>query len=422
MIKMNVNSNKPIAIVLGGTNPHIELIKRLKKRDYLIYLIDYLENPPAKSYADFHIKENALDKHVVLSIAKELNPKMVISTNLDRTIPVATYVSEKMNIYHPLSYDTSLKVTDKAKMKHMMIANNIPTGKFVTVRENDDVKSVDFNFNYPVIVKPVDGTGSLGVRKVFKEKDLKTALDDSFKISKLGEVLIEELYKGVEVSVDCFVSGGKAHVLMTRQKHTIVYDEFNTILTPGSVSPANISIKACEKINEIAQNIAVVFGLNNIPLLIQAFIDNEEVKIIEIAARIGGGTHVSNIQCNTGFDILKASIDSFEAKSNSEIYVSDKFFSSSNMVYASSGIIESVIGFDKLKEDGIVEEFFIWKTRGSEVAEEVTNRNRVAGFIVKGLSENEVLDKIKYTMNNIDVLDANHKSMIIRDIYIKKFN
>ena len=39
--------NKPIALILGGTVPHSELIKQLKERGYYTILIDYLLNPPA---------------------------------------------------------------------------------------------------------------------------------------------------------------------------------------------------------------------------------------------------------------------------------------------------------------------------------------------------------------------------------------
>ena len=50
-------SNKKTAIVLGGTSPHAELIKKLKHRGYYIILVDYLENPLAAKVADEHIRE-----------------------------------------------------------------------------------------------------------------------------------------------------------------------------------------------------------------------------------------------------------------------------------------------------------------------------------------------------------------------------
>ena len=41
---------KKKAIVLGGTNPHIELIRQLHERGYYVILVDFLPHPPAKPY------------------------------------------------------------------------------------------------------------------------------------------------------------------------------------------------------------------------------------------------------------------------------------------------------------------------------------------------------------------------------------
>ena len=63
---------KPTAIVLGGTFPHITLIKKLKNRGYKTVLVDFAESPIAKEFADEHILESSLDKEKVLQIAKIL--------------------------------------------------------------------------------------------------------------------------------------------------------------------------------------------------------------------------------------------------------------------------------------------------------------------------------------------------------------
>ena len=73
------------AFVLGGTVPHIELIKKLKTRGYHVTLIDYYDNPPAKEAADAHVKASTLDMEEVLKIAKEGHADLVISSCLEPT-------------------------------------------------------------------------------------------------------------------------------------------------------------------------------------------------------------------------------------------------------------------------------------------------------------------------------------------------
>ena len=69
--------NKPVAIVLGGTNPHVTLVEKLKKRGYYTVLIDYLPNPPAAQVADEHLQESTLDKELVAKIAREKHAAMI---------------------------------------------------------------------------------------------------------------------------------------------------------------------------------------------------------------------------------------------------------------------------------------------------------------------------------------------------------
>ena len=61
-----MDSRKKV-LVLGGNVPHRTLIHKLKLKGYFIVLIDYLDNPPAKSVADEHIQISTLDKEKVLA-------------------------------------------------------------------------------------------------------------------------------------------------------------------------------------------------------------------------------------------------------------------------------------------------------------------------------------------------------------------
>ena len=92
---------KPIALVLGGTNPHVHLLKKLKDRGYFTILVDYYPNPPAKPFSDEHIQASTMDKDVVLDLAKSRKASLVITTNIDQANITACYVAEQLNLPHP---------------------------------------------------------------------------------------------------------------------------------------------------------------------------------------------------------------------------------------------------------------------------------------------------------------------------------
>ena len=117
-------TERKVAIVLGGTSPHIELIRQLHERNFFVVLVDYLSNPPAKQYADVHIQESTLDCEAVLNVAIEFNASLVISACVDQANITACYVAEKLNLPRPYSYELANNITNKGYMKEVMVAND----------------------------------------------------------------------------------------------------------------------------------------------------------------------------------------------------------------------------------------------------------------------------------------------------------
>ncbi len=190
-------TNKPIAIVLGGTNPHIELINNLKARGYYTILLDYLENPPAKNVADLHLMVSTLDHDRVLEVASNYKASLVISACVDQANVTACYVAEKLNLPRPYSYRTAIDVTNKGYMKRIVKENDITTSKYVYLDSIDDFKQA--NLTFPVIVKPADSCGSSGVMIIEREEEFSTYFEFSKSRSRIGRVVVEELIKGDEL-------------------------------------------------------------------------------------------------------------------------------------------------------------------------------------------------------------------------------
>ena len=141
------------AIVLGGTSPHITLVRELKERGYTVILVDYLPNPPAKAYADRHIQESTLDMEKVLQIAKDEKADLVVSACIDQTNSVCCYVAEKLGLPHPYDYQTSLAVTVKSVMKKVFLENGVPTSPYFAGKSVSDF-SREVLLNYAKKIAP----------------------------------------------------------------------------------------------------------------------------------------------------------------------------------------------------------------------------------------------------------------------------
>lgn len=412
--------NKPIAIVLGGTNPHKALIENLRTRGYYTLLIDYNENPPAKEIADNHIKFSTLDQEGVLSIAKSVNAELVISTCVDQANVTACYVSEKLGLPHPYKYETARQIANKIEMKSMLISAGIPTAKFVKYSRSVKLDETSF-LEFPLVVKPADTGGAKGVRKVANNEELNVAINKAFAVSKQDSVIVEEFTKGDNVDAVCFISGGKAEVILLRQRFGI-QDEGGAVLQYShSLIPATISSNAKLNIKKVAQSIADTFNLQNTPMQLQLIVDGDNVSVIEFAPRIGGGLSFKSVKLIYGFDILDAAIDTYFGIPVKVKIKDSKILYSENNLYAHECVFERLEGLKYCRENGMIEVGYVYKKSGDTVNSDMTSRDRVGSFIVKGNSIHELKSKIMEIVEKIEIIDNQGNLMMNKEKFENLF-
>ena len=407
---------KPIALVLGGTSPHILLVDKLHERGFYVILIDYLDNPPAKRVADEHIKESTLDKEKVLEVTRERHAKLVISACIDQTNSVCCYVAEKLGLPHPYSYQTSLYVTDKGLMKRIMVDNGIPTSSFTTT---DSIESIDWSkIEFPAVVKPVDCNSSKGVRRVDSVEETKLRVAEAISLSRTKTAIIEGFNQGEEIQVDCLSTESEVKVVMTRQKQKIASRGNDMVLQSfGSIFPAPLSKELQGQAQEIANGIAKAFGLKNTPFFYQAIVTDEGIRVLEFAPRIGGGLSYYMLNEFAGYDAVEYVIDSYLGKPLRYDPNPNNCFQSTILLYMVSGTFDHISGLAELQEKGVVYETFVMKSKGDVVDGDMRSSNRVAAFVVQGNSYDELKQKEKLAIEEIEIFDKDNKPLLNRQIY-----
>lgn len=402
------------AIVLGGTAPHVELIKKLKSRNYYVVLIDYLDNSPGIEYADEHIQESTLDQEKVLEIAQNREVDLVISTCIDQANSVCCYVAEKLNLPRPYDYQTSLNVTDKGLMKKNMVDNGIPTSPYFVVRSVDDICWE--KVQYPVVVKPVDCNSSKGVHRADTREEVCKYVVEDLSYSRKGNAIIEGFNEGAEIQVDCFATDDYAEVLLTRQKKKIVGDNGMVLQSTGSIIPAILSEKELQQVKEIAIKIARGFGLKNTPFFYQAIVTVNGVSVLEFAPRIGGGLSFYLLKEIAGVDSVEVAIDSFLGNHTNVKPREVKKFYSTNLLYMNPGVFDHIEGAEDLKSAGIIKDFFQMKKRGTRIDNDLRSGNRVGAFVIEAESRKAVKMLEEQAYKKIKIIDENGNDALNRSI------
>ncbi len=88
---------------------------------------------------------------------------------------------------------------DKTRSKRVWQSLGLPTPKFVALPRGADVHAAAREIGFPLIVKPACEGSSVGVTRVFEEKDLDAAVELATKYP--GDLLMETLIEGDELTV-----------------------------------------------------------------------------------------------------------------------------------------------------------------------------------------------------------------------------
>lgn len=161
---MNNEFNNKRLLILGGSRISCEIVKRARKMGINTGVTDWypLECSPAKREADEAYYVSTSDIESMVRLVRDEKFDGVITGFTDSVLP---YYAEICDVAGLPSYGTKEQFeifTDKEKYKRLMRAFDIPTIPDYEVDINRFEETAT-DIKYPVIVKPLDGSGSRGV-------------------------------------------------------------------------------------------------------------------------------------------------------------------------------------------------------------------------------------------------------------------
>lgn len=413
-----MNNSRPFAgkkaLVLAGGYPQIALINELKSRGITVVLADWNENPVARAYADVYYRESTLDVDAIRRVAQNEQVDFLITACTDQALLTVARVSEDLKLPCYIDYQTALNVTNKSYMKAKFAEYQVPTAQFRVMGELD--REAIAHMHFPLIVKPVDCNSSKGVKKVTNMDELEASFRDAVAMSRTSTAIVEDFVSGEELSVDVYVEGGKAHVLCVSTSEKIAADDKFVIFR--AKYPVNISDAILQQIRETAQKIADAFGLVDSPMLVQLICDGERLFVLEFSARTGGGVKYQLIRRVSGFDVIAAVVDlTLGLKPHVEQAQPESKYISNEFIYCSEGIYDHPQGFEELKAQGVLSEYFIFKWQGAAFDGSVENSgDRIGGFTIQADTAEELLEKHNTAAKVLKIISKDGRDIMRHDL------
>ena len=240
------------------------------------------------------------EKEEILRLCCEEHIDGVCTIGSDVAAPTVAYVAEQMGLPGN-KYEAAVRAHDKQLMHNTLVAAGVDCPM-------SDIQSPLSDLQFPLIVKPTDRSGSLGVQKVERKEDLEAAIRNAKELSLAGEVIVEEYIEGREISVEMISQDGRHHALQITDKVTTGAPHFVEL---EHHQPSSLPALMQERIFAITRRALDALGITNGASHSEYKItDAGRIVVMEIAGRMGGdfiGSHL--VQLSTGYDFLKGVIE-----------------------------------------------------------------------------------------------------------------
>lgn len=393
-------------LLLGGSAQQVVAVETSKKLGYFTVLCDYLPDNPGQYAADKFYLVSTTDKEAVLAVAKKENIDGILAYASDPAAPTAAYVAEQMGL--PGSPYESVNILCNKDLFRKFLKENgfctpVAKGYMDAASALKDIKENFFKF--PVIVKPVDSSGSKGVSRIDSVHEAEKKLEYAMSFSRGKRVIVEEFVEkfGYQIAGDGLSVDGK---LVFRY---FANDHFNpkcaNPFVPISASfPYNMPANVQEKVHNEIQRLLTALNMKTTTYNFDIRIDKDyNVYLMEVAPRDGGNYIPDVIRYATGVDLVECSVKAALGENIVEKFGKPSGYYAYYAVHSLQDGILKEVHFSEEGKKHILENHLLVKP--GDAVKAFTGANTTLGcLLMKFDSMEQMLDMMDHSEEWIDVI------------------
>lgn len=275
-------------LVMGAIAAFADLVEDVRELGFEPICCDYYEHAPAKNKVKYSYGVSTTDVDALEQIARKHDVCAVLTAFSDRNLMPSYELCKRLGLPTFCSPKYIDLLTDKIKMKKCFADNNFPVIPYRILKKDFEEQDIE-GLSFPVILKPVDGYGSKGIKICKDMNDIR----DNFTVASRASlayddtILIEEFYKADEVSISAWVKEGISYITCTYD----VSRNFGEEVSLAYVAfPSKYGKRYQQEFKELVQRLTDIIGIKDGPITVQCYIGKDGLKIGEYLFRLAGGS------------------------------------------------------------------------------------------------------------------------------------
>ena len=413
-------------LVLGGTN-NANDINAFAEREGITIIV-------AGSYFSQEIEEIADEKYYVDIYDPEQIKKVVRENRIDgifvggneniisRVIDVADELGLPFYSSRRL-WDTLM---NKVKFKESCRQYGVPTVIDYQIDENDLEGSAS-KLPYPVVIKPVDNSGSTAVVKCDKIEDFFDMYKTAKEFSKTGKATVEEYIEGDNIIVYYTFVDGKATISSMADKYMRGdSSDFNPLAEVHAYPSRHLPLYLAT-VDKKMREMLLGLGIKNGVTSMQGFVKDGRFAFFEMGYRLGGTAqyryteyvnNINSMHMMMAF-ALTGKMDGYDQNNDNASFSKP---CCTLTLMSKGGTVGKIEGLDEARSrKGVIHIENRYK-----VGETIKATRNVGQFHFRAYLVGDTIDEVKelidFVQNTIKAYDENGDDMLITHFDVDKLN
>ena len=293
-------------LVLGATNDEVSIIEEAKRMGLYTIVTDNhtdLDSSPAKKYADEYWNISWSDIATLETKSKQANIDGIIAGYSEIRIENMVKLCSCLHLPCYINEQQLDTTRDKLKFKQFCREHQIPT---VRQYELDDKE-----MKFPVIIKPVDRAGGIGINVAYNKEQYDKYLAEALSLSLTKTVIVEDFIEN-GVKFDCYYVINDSVVELMGTCDTLMHSKSTRgqeTIQKAWVIPSLFENNFINQYDELFKNMIRHLGFKNGYADISCFYKDEVCYVFEAGFRLSGGHSFDYQFVTSGTSYLRTMIN-----------------------------------------------------------------------------------------------------------------
>ena len=423
MYGMNKEFEGKKLLIIGGTKTECDIVRYAKAKGAYTIVADYDAEAPAMKVADKAALISAKDIDALVDFCRGEKVDGVITGFVDILLSPYMEVCKKLNLPCYITEKMLSMSTNKIVFKETCDKYGVPVPHTYLKGRSIDEDTLK-RINYPVFVKPLDGSGSRGAGVCNNEEELLVRFQEAVGYSASGNALIEDYITGREFLLDYIAVNGEFRLLsifdrfMASDRGSAI--NYSTI----SMSPSKVVDYYLDSVNDRVINMLKSEGFTDGILFMQGYHDGNRVTFYEMGCRLGG-SYFNHEQACLGYNAMDMIIrfaltgrmvDDIKIISKESAKYKKYALDCNYLLKGTDETVASIVGLEKVEEMPECIEVQKYQNVGYHYGKDRTVDRPIMVAEVVADNKEEVKRIVNYINSEFDVFNERGESLLMQKL------